>query len=47
MMEKIATAYGDLKRRKTIPDFSNWKNHAAFETDFARLEKDLRASVGK
>ena len=28
-------------------DFSNWKNHDAFEKEFARLEKDLRASIGK
>jgi hypothetical protein len=26
----------------TSPDFSNWKNHDAFECAFARLEKDLR-----
>jgi hypothetical protein len=30
-----------------IPDFSNWKNRAAFERAFARLEKDLRTSIGK
>ena len=30
-----------------IPDFSNWKNHDAFERAFARLEKDLRTSIGK
>lgn len=34
-------------RKYHIPDFSNWKNHDAFEAAFARLEKDLRASVGK
>jgi hypothetical protein len=28
-----------------IPDFSNWKNHDAFEKSFARLEKDLRTSL--
>jgi hypothetical protein len=28
-----------------IPDFSNWKNHAAFECAFARLEKNLRTSI--
>lgn len=33
-------------RKYHIPDFSNWKNHDAFETAFARLEKDLRSSVG-
>jgi hypothetical protein len=26
-----------------IPDFSNWKNHDAFESAFARLKKDLEA----
>jgi hypothetical protein len=30
-----------------IPDFSNRKNHDAFARAFARLEKDLRTSVGK
>jgi len=30
-----------------LPDFSNWKNHDAFERAFARLEKDLRTSIGK
>jgi len=34
-------------RKYHIPDFSNWKNHAAFERAFARLEKDLRTSIGK
>jgi len=28
-----------------LPDFSNWKNHDAFEKAFARLEKDLRTSI--
>jgi hypothetical protein len=32
--------------RKNHPlDFSNWKNHEAFEKAFARLERDLRASI--
>ncbi len=26
-----------------IPDFSNWKDHDAFETAFARLLRDLQA----
>jgi hypothetical protein len=34
-------------RKYHIPDFSNWKNHDAFERAFARLEKDLRTSIGK
>jgi len=34
-------------RKYHIPDFSNWKNHDAFERTFARLEKDLRTSIGK
>jgi hypothetical protein len=33
-------------RKYHIPDFSNWKNHDAFERAFARLEKDLRTSLG-
>ena len=31
-------------REYFIPDFSNWKNHDAFEKAFARLQKDLQAS---
>ena len=34
-------------RKYHIPDFSHWKNHDAFEAAFARLEKDLRTSLGK
>jgi len=34
-------------RKYHIPDFSNWKNHAAFARAFARLEKDLRTSPGR
>jgi hypothetical protein len=34
-------------RKYHIPDFSNWKNHDAFERAFTRLEKDLRTSIGK
>jgi hypothetical protein len=30
-----------------IPDFSNWKNHDAFESAFARLKKDLEAENSK
>lgn len=29
-------------REYFIPDFSNWKDHAAFEAAFARLQKDLK-----
>jgi hypothetical protein len=32
-------------RKYHLPDFSNWKNHAAFARAFARLEKDLRARL--
>jgi hypothetical protein len=32
-------------RKYHIPDFSNWKNHDAFEAAFARLEKDLRTHL--
>lgn len=34
-------------RKYHILDFSNWKNHDAFEKVFVRLEKDLRTSIGK
>jgi hypothetical protein len=34
-------------RKSHLPAFSNWKNHAAFEAAFARLEKDLRTTIGK
>ena len=30
-------------REYYIPDFSNWKAHDAFETEFAKLLRDLRA----
>lgn len=30
-------------REYFIPDFSNWKDHDAFEAAFARLQKDLKA----
>jgi hypothetical protein len=35
----------EVVRKYHIPDFSNWKNHAAFESAFARLEKDFRTSI--
>jgi uncharacterized protein YjbI with pentapeptide repeats len=31
-------------REYYIPDFSNWKNHDAFEAEFAKLFRDLRAT---
>ena len=34
-------------RKYHIPDFSNWKNHDAFERALARLEKELHTSLGK
>ena len=34
-------------REYFIPDFSNWKNHDAFESAFARLKKDLEAESSK
>jgi hypothetical protein len=34
-------------RKYHIPDFSNWPPPAAFARAFARLEKDLRTSIGK
>jgi hypothetical protein len=40
-------ALAEKFRKYHIPDFSNWKNHDAFERAFARLEKDLRMSIGK
>ena len=30
-------------REYFIPDFSNWKDHDAFETAFERLLRDLKA----
>jgi uncharacterized protein YjbI with pentapeptide repeats len=32
-------------REYFIPDFSNWKDHDAFEREFAKLLRDLRKSV--
>ncbi|HET6978950.1 MAG TPA: toll/interleukin-1 receptor domain-containing protein [Pyrinomonadaceae bacterium] len=31
-------------REYYIPDFSNWKNHDAFEAEFSKLLRDLRAT---
>jgi len=31
-------------REYYIPDFSNWKDHEAFEAEFAKLLRDLRAT---
>jgi hypothetical protein len=33
-------------RKYHIPDFSNWKNHDAYEATFARLEKDFSMRIG-
>ena len=47
--ECLASATGEALaeaiRKYHLPDFSNWKNHAAFEAAFARLEKDFHASI--
>jgi hypothetical protein len=32
-------------REYFIPDFSNWKDHDAFEKSFARLLRDLKADI--
>jgi len=32
-------------RRYHIPDFSQWKNHDAFEASFAKLLRDLKAAT--
>ena len=49
--ECLASATGEdlaeAVRKHHLPDFSHWKNHAAFEAAFARLDKDLRTSLGK
>lgn len=34
-------------REYYIPDFTNWKEHDSFETEFAKLLKALRAAEGK
>jgi hypothetical protein len=34
-------------REYFIPDFSNWKDHDAFEAAFARLLKDLKTEAEK
>jgi hypothetical protein len=40
-------ALAEAVRKYRPPDFLDWKNHAAFERAFARLEKDLRTSIGQ
>jgi hypothetical protein len=42
----IGHVSADLVPQYHIPDFSNWQPPAAFERAFARLEKDLRTSLG-
>jgi hypothetical protein len=49
-LEQWESFYADLAedvaeeiREYFIPDFSNWKDHDAFETAFARLLKDLKS----
>ena len=32
-------------REYFIPDFSNWKDHDAFEKAFGRLQQDLKAET--
>jgi len=34
-------------RQYFIPDFSDWKDHDAFETAFRRLLRDLKAEEKK
>jgi hypothetical protein len=34
-------------REYFIPDFSNWKDHDAFESAFTRLKKDLEVENSK
>jgi hypothetical protein len=34
-------------REYFIPDFSNWKDHDAFEKSFARLLQDLKTSEAR
>jgi hypothetical protein len=41
----LRRSFGGSRPQKSPPDFSNWKNPAAFERAFARLEKDLRTSL--
>jgi hypothetical protein len=36
---------GVAVREYFIPDFTNWKDHDAFEASFARLLRDLKADV--
>ena len=39
-------ALAETVRKYHLPDFSNWQHPAAIERAFARLEKDLRTSLG-
>ena len=41
--DQIAKDLGVEIREYFIPDFSNWKDHDAFEAAFDRLLKDLKA----
>jgi hypothetical protein len=33
----------DIRRTRHIGDFTNWKNHDAYQKAFARLLEDLKA----
>jgi hypothetical protein len=41
----VVSAKAAAARKYRLPDFSNWKNPAAFARAFARLEKALRTSL--
>ena len=40
-------ALAEAVRKYHLPNFSNWQPPAALARAFARLEKDLRTSLGK
>jgi hypothetical protein len=43
VMETDEAWAADIRRRRHIGDFSEWKNHGSYQKGFARLLRDLKA----
>lgn len=45
VMNSTVSWAADIRRQRHIGDFSQWKNHDAYEKAFSRLLRDLRTEV--
>jgi hypothetical protein len=43
----MPSGFGMEVREYFIPDFSNWKDHDAFESAFARLRRGKKGQITK